>query len=80
MARGIYETVLSGFERDDQHCLQEVYDDLVRQINVSRKSSVDELVSAVNSTSSFLSRNFGAEKLIPKDVRDRKGKAFTAIR
>lgn len=80
MSCGIYETVQSAFERNHRPYLQDVYADLMKRIDALPKSSVEELLSAINNTSFCLSRNFGAESFIPKYVRERKNKSCTAIR
>ena len=52
---------------------------LEKRIDASRTNSVDELLSAINSTNRCLARTFGAEGYIPKCVRDNKDKACTAL-
>ena len=80
MSGNIFDNVQSAFAANDFESLQRLYTELEKKIDVSRASSVDELLSAINNPGRSLARNFGAESYIPKYVRDKKDKAFTAIR
>ena len=71
-----------------QHALQirlklfgqkHVEDDLKKRIDDAPKRTIEDLLSAVNSTSFFLARNFGAESYIPEYAR-KKNKFCTALR
>ena len=76
MFGNIFEIVQLAFAANDLESLR-LCTKLEKKIDVSRTSSVDKLLSAINNTS--LTRNFGAESYILKH-RDKKDKAFTAIR
>ena len=51
MSGNIFNTVQSAFAANDLESLQRLYTDLEKKIDVSRTSSVDELLSAINNTS-----------------------------
>lgn len=77
----MFDIVQSAFEANDVESLEEIYKDLIAPVTVdaSRKSSVEELLCAINSTECSISRHVGAEIFIPKAVREQE-KMCTAIR
>ena len=54
MSGNIFDTVQSPFAASDLESVQCLYTELEKKIDVSRTSSVDELLSAINSTSRSL--------------------------
>ncbi|XP_028406782.1 52 kDa repressor of the inhibitor of the protein kinase-like [Dendronephthya gigantea] len=77
----LYSKVRSPFSINDLPVLQECWDDIIAQIDAKPEISVEQLLDAMNTTNSSLSRNIGAEIYIPKCVRDKnKDKSCTAIR
>ena len=72
MSASIYESVKSGFERNDQPYLRDFKAGLKKRIDASPKISFEALLSTVNNRSFCAGRNFGAEPYIPRYVRDKK--------
>ena len=79
MSVSIYDTVRSAFKKNDRLCLEKTQIHLTKQIEASKKVSVDELLSALNNPNVSLARNIGAESYVPKYVFDEK-KICTALR
>lgn len=75
-----YEHVKTAFAENDLDRLKDIYTDLMKRLDASPNTSVEELLNAIHSTSFSLSRNFGAESFIPKVVREEKKSCITAIR
>ena len=73
------KAVKAALQSNDQQYLQNVEDDLKKRIDDAPKRTIEDLLSAVNSTSFFLARNFGAESYIPEYAR-KKNKFCTALR
>ena len=76
----LFDIVQSAFGRNDDKRLREVFKDLSDRVSASRKSSVEELLSAIYSTEYAIGRNFGAETFIPKGIRGKKKEKCTAIK
>ena len=75
------DIVKSLLELNDLEGLKTANTDLVKQLKVvdTRALGSEELLDAISSTNSTLSRNIGAEIYIPNYVRQQKKKC-TAIR
>ena len=75
------DIVKSLFELNDLEGLKTANADLLKQLKVvdARALRSEELLGAITSTNSTLSRNIGAEIYIPNYVRQQKKKC-TAIR
>ena len=74
-----YKNVKDALENNNYKRLQDLNADLKRQIEVLDTKSIEELLGAIDSSSSSLARNFGAETFIPTVACQQKRK-FTAIR
>jgi hypothetical protein len=80
MSVSIYEIVKAALKKDDRQYLKDIEADLKKRIDGVPKRSIEDLLGAVNNTSFFLARNFGAESYIPKYVREKTKKICTALR
>jgi hypothetical protein len=76
----MYDTVQAGLISGDVEGLRKIYQNLINRVNAARKCSIAELLSAINSSESTLSRNFSVEHFVPSYARGREKKFFTAIR
>ena len=74
-----YESVKNALENGNSKRLQNLNADLTKQIEVLNTKSIEEVLGAIDGSSSSLDRNFGAETFIPTVARQQK-KKFTAIR
>ena len=74
-----YKSVKDALENNNSKRLQDLNADLTKKIEVLNTKSIEELLCAIDSSSSSLARNFGAETFIPTVARQQK-KKFTAIR
>ena len=74
--RRCLETYISAFAANDLESLQRLYTELEKKIDVSRTSSVDELLSAINNTSRSLALEILVQRATPRNM----DKACTVIR
>ena len=74
-----YMSVKNALENDNSKRLQDLNADLTKLIEVLNTKSIEEVLGAIDSSSSSLARNFGAETFIPRVARQQK-KKFTAVR
>ena len=74
-----YKSVKNALENDNSKHLQDLNADLTKLIEVLNTKSIEEVLGAIDSSSSSLARNFGAETFIPRVARQQK-KKFTAVR
>ena len=63
MSGNIFDTVQSALAANDLESLQCLYNELEKKIDVSRTSSVDELLSAINNTSRSLTLEIWCREL-----------------
>ena len=80
MSISIFEAVKAALEKDDQQYLRDIEANLKKRVDDAPKRTIDDLLSFVNNTSFFLSRNFGAESYIPKHAQQKTRKFCTALR
>ena len=69
---GIRETVILGFCRYNLKCLEDIHGTLLKGIQLLRVALTADLLDAINSTNSSLTRNFGAEKFILRNILERR--------
>ena len=73
-----YDTVRSELLRGDMKPLENIYSEMKGKIHRLRSSQ--ELLADVYSPDHALGSNFGAESYVPKNTREGKNEACTAIR